>query len=158
MFPSLIWLVSIVFRSVAPDASLSRLGHVNSSAVEALVAELRAELAPPPIAFPMKTIRKPPQARTNVSPNPRAILGSRDTTCTGNVNNYCFGNSVSFCASCGLCCIQAQGGWCCASTGAICCPPATANGGSGCCYDSQLCQSNGCVDPTCVIFSIHRAD
>jgi hypothetical protein len=147
MFSSLFWLVSTAFRSIGPDASLSRPDCENSTSVEALVAELRAELVPPPTAFPTKVYRTPPQAGMGIS---QAVLGARDT-CSGNTNNYCFADSTSFCPSCGLCCTQAAGGWCCASTGVICCPAATTNGGSGCCYNWQLCESSGCVDPSYVI-------
>lgn len=158
MLSSLFWFFASIFPFLEPEFSFPISVYENSTAVEALVAQLRVELVPPPLPSPPKAFYTPPQAGKDVSLNPAAVLGSRQT-CTGGENNYCFGTTSWSCPSCGLCCTQASDFWCCPTTGAFCCnsaPGPTAGTTGGCCYNGDICGDNGCQEPTYVFLLLLR--
>lgn len=141
MLTLLLWFIAVV-----SCAKISDEGYTDATSVEALVAELRAELVPLPMPSPMKFTHQPLRSRKDFSPRPEAALISRQT-CTNNADRVCFEGSDGdhTCTNCGICCVFGTANQlCCLSSGEICCETSS----SGCCGDYQTCSSSGCVDPS----------
>lgn len=119
----------------------------NITAAQHAIDDLCEKYVPPPQQeLPKKLL--PQLATHGFSLIHKSSLENR-ASCSGNQQNFCFPDPNSYCSNCGVCCTQAAGAWCCVDPNATCCPAATANGGSGCCVQGQICDSNlGCIWPT----------